>query len=453
MQGCRVLFVDDDRSGRELSRFNLEDAGYEVDLAGDGREALAIFSAERHDLVVTDLRMPVVSGMDLVARVRARSPEVPVVVITAHGNVETAVEAMRAGAYDFIEKPFSRDILLHAVGRAAEHRRLALENRRLRIKAAGVEREIAYASAAIGELLGTADRVARSEASVLITGESGTGKELIARRLHSRSDRGEGPFVAVNCAAMPADLLESELFGHEKGAFTGASKGRTGRFRRADGGTLFLDEVGELPLPLQGKLLRVLQERVVDVVGSDQPVPVDVRVVSSANRDLAAGIAEGTFREDLFYRLDVVGLHVPALRERPKDIEVLARHFVAQAARDRELVIPPAVMDELRSRPWPGNVRELENACERLVILCDGEELRLCDLPPADRAAPASPAAGDARWPPMPPEGLSLVDLELEVIERALTMNGWNVSRTATYLRIPRHVLAYRIEKYGLQRP
>ncbi len=447
----RILFVDDDRAGRELSRYNLEEAGFRVDLAGNGVEAMERFEAQGHDLVVTDLRMPGLSGMEVLSRIKAQVPDLPVVVITAHGNVEIAVEAMRAGAYDFIEKPFSRDVLLHAVALAHEHRRLSLENRRLRIKAARVERPMAYASETFEQLLSTADRVAASDASVLITGESGTGKELFARRIHARSDRAEGPFVPINCAAMPAELLESELFGHEKGAFTGASKGRRGRFRRAHGGTLFLDEVGELPPAMQGKLLRVLQEQMVDVVGSDTPVQVDVRVVAATNHELATRIADGAFREDLYYRLNVVGLHIPPLRDRPEDVEVLARHFVTRAARHRDLTLPPAVLDELRRRPWPGNVRELENACERLVVLCEGDELRIEDLPP-DPSGSAPGSGGDLGWPRLPPEGLSLVDLEREVIHRALKLNNWNVSRTAVYLKVPRHVLSYRIEKYGLRR-
>ena len=441
-----VLLVEDDPAGRELGQYNLSAGGYAVDLAADGAEALSRFDAARHHLVVTDLRMPGASGMKVLEHVHATAPDVPVVVITAHGSVEAAVQAMRAGAHDFLEKPFSRDVLLITVERALAHRRLALENAALRRKSAGVEREVVYASAVMAELLATADRVAVSDATVLVSGESGTGKELIARRLHARSPRGEGPFVAVSCAAIPAELLESELFGHERGAFTGADRARQGRFRRAQGGTLFLDEIGELPAPLQVKLLRVLQEKVVDAVGADRPREVDVRVVAATNQPLAEMVAEGRFREDLFYRLNVLQLELPPLRERPEDLEVLARHFVAAAAGHRELHLPEAVLKELSRRPWPGNVRELQNACERLVVLCEGDALRLEDLP-QERASQASD-----EWPPLPPDGLSLVDLERRVIQRALALNQGNVSRTARYLRIPRHVLAYRLEKYGISR-
>ncbi len=445
-KSATILLAEDDSAGRELGQYNLGQAGYRVDLAADGAEALERFSAERHQLVVTDMRMPGASGMEILAHVVGEAPDIPVVVITAHGSVAMAVEAMRAGAHDFIEKPFSRDMLLLTVERALEHRRLRLENRDLRRKSGGVERKIVHTSSAMVALLATVDRVARSDATVLVSGESGTGKELIARRLHAQGPRGEGPFVAVSCAAIPSELLESELFGHEKGAFTGASRAREGRFRRAHGGTLFLDEIGELPAGLQGKLLRVLQEKMVDVLGEDSPREVDVRVVAATNRPLDSLVAAGSFRQDLYYRLNVVQLEIPPLRERPEDLELLARHFVAVAAGHREVHLPAAVLKELRLRSWPGNVRELENACERLVVLCEGAAVRVEDLPPA------KPGSPDEQWPPLPPEGFGLVDLERKVIQRALDLNQGNVSQTARYLRVPRHVLAYRLEKHGISR-
>jgi two-component system NtrC family response regulator len=441
----RILFIDDDRAGREVALFNLRKAGYEVTAASDGQEGLAAFSPEKFDLVVTDVKMPGLSGIDVLRRVRSQSPDIPVLVITAFGNVETAVEAMKAGAYDFIGKPFHRDQLLLSVEKAFERRRLAAEVRDLRIRAGGVEREIVSVSPAMKQVLTVADRVAGTEATVLITGESGTGKEAVARRIHVHSRRAEGPFVAVNCAAIPGELLESELFGHARGAFTGAVRDRTGRFRQAAAGTLFLDEVAEIPPALQAKLLRVLQERVVDVVGGDHPVPVDVRIVAATNRDLPERIREGAFREDLYYRLNVVGIRVPPLRERPEDIPPLAEYFMKELGAGREMTVPPAVMVELQSRPWPGNVRELKNACERMAILCGGAEVSMEDLPPA------SSRAGED-WPPLPPEGLSLVDLEKKVIERALRLKGGNITQAAAYLRVPRHILVYRIEKFGIRR-
>ncbi|MBE0569346.1 MAG: sigma-54-dependent Fis family transcriptional regulator, partial [Deltaproteobacteria bacterium] len=286
----RILFIDDDPAGREVALFNLRKAGYEVTAASDGREGLDAFAAAPFDLVITDLKMPGVPGMEVLRSVRAQAPEVPVLVITAFGNVETAVSAMKEGAYDFIGKPFHRDQLLLSVDKALERRRLAAEVRDLRVRAAGVEREIVFASGAMRSLVEMADRVARTEATVLITGESGTGKELIARRIHARSPRAEGAFVEVNCAAIPAELLESELFGHVRGAFTGAVRDRTGRFRQASGGTLFLDEVAEIPPALQGKLLRAIQEKAVDPVGADASVPADARILAATNRDLSGRI-------------------------------------------------------------------------------------------------------------------------------------------------------------------
>jgi DNA-binding NtrC family response regulator len=408
--------------------------------------------------VITDLRMPGIDGLDVVRAVKAKAPDTPVLVITAYGSVDTAVEAMKAGAYDFIGKPFQRDHLLLTVGRALESRQLREEVRRLRIRATGVERPIVSASEAMARVLGIADRVAPTQATVLVTGETGTGKELVARRIHSRSLRSAGPFVAVSCGAIPGELIESELFGHERGAFTGASRSRPGRFRQAQGGTLFLDEIAELPLGLQGKLLRVLQERVVDVLGADEPVAIDVRLVAATHQDLGERVRAGEFREDLRYRLDVLQLAIPPLRERPEDVEPLVRHFVEGFASGRDVTIPAEVLEAMRARPWPGNVRQLQNACERLVILCPGNELRVEDLPPGEplpERAPRTdlPSVDGGEWPPLPEAGLGLVDLEKRVIERVLAHKHGNVTQAAAYLRVPRHILAYRMAKYGIRRP
>jgi two-component system NtrC family response regulator len=399
--------------------------------------------------------MPGISGIEVLRRIRSRAPEIPVLVITAFGNVETAVEAMKEGAYDFIGKPFHRDQLLISIERAVERRRLAAEVRELRIRAGGVERKMIGSSPAMKRLFDFADRVARTDAGVLITGESGTGKELVARRIHVRSRRAEGPFVAINCAAIPGELLESELFGHVKGAFTGAVQGRLGRFRQAQGGTLFLDEIGEIPLALQAKLLRVLQEKIVDAVGRDAPVPVDVRIVAATNKDLQSRIREGSFREDLYYRLNVVEVHVPPLRERPEDIPALVEHFVGELAEGRDLTVPARIVEELKRRPWLGNVRELKNACERMAILCRGSEVALEDLPATFNGSPPgkTPMLGEGGdLPSLPPEGLSLVDLEKKVIESALKLKKGNMTQAAAFLRIPRHVLIYRLDKYGIRR-
>ncbi len=455
MADDRILFIEDDASGREVGVFNLEKAGFEVDSAASGEEGLERFDSERHSLVITDVRMPGISGMEVLAEVKRRAPRIPVLVITAYANVDLAVDAMKAGAFDFIGKPFNRDHLLITVNKALETRQLEKEVSTLRIRASGVERPIVYRSDAMGRTIDVADRIAPSDAAVLITGESGTGKELIARRIHVLSDRAHGPFVPVNVAAMPAELLESELFGHEKGSFTGASRSRTGRFRQANGGTLFLDEIGELPLELQGKLLRVLQEHVVDVVGADEPREIDIRVVTATNRNLLKEVGAGRFREDLYYRINVVEVALPALRERPEDIELLVGHFIDRYAGGRELIAPNDLLEHLRKKPWPGNIRELENICQRLVLLCRGSELRVDDLPVNPAGISEHDTSGEdtvSQWPALPEEGLSLVDLERSVIERVLEMKDGNVSQTAVYLNIPRHVLAYRMEKYGIPR-
>jgi len=448
-----ILFVEDDASGREMGAFNLRAAGHEVDEAESGEQAVERFSAERHELVITDLRMPGLGGMEVLEHVKELAPEVPVVVITAYGSVDTAVAAMQSGADDFIEKPFQRDRLLLTVERALEARRLRAQVRSLRLRASGLERPIVFASEAMARVVDLADRVASADSAVLITGDTGTGKELVARRVHARSARAEGPFVPVNCAAIPVELMESELFGHVKGAFTGAEQARRGRFRRADGGALFLDEVAELSPALQSKLLRVLQEKRVDVVGADEPVAVDVRVIAATHQDLARRAAEGSFRQDLLYRLNVIEIPIPPLRERPEDIEPLVRHFVAQLSGQRDFELGEGLLDELRSRPWPGNVRQLENACERLVILSGGGELRAADLPPepAPSSGPSSPLPADD-WPPLPDGGLGLVDLETRVIERVLRKTQGNVTKAAAYLRVPPHVLTYRMTKYGIRR-
>ena len=453
----RILFIDDDKAGREVALFNLRRAGYEVTPASDGQEAISFFSPETVDVVITDVKMPGLSGIEVLRRVKKLAPEIPVLVITAFGNVETAVEAMKEGAYDFIGKPFHRDQLLLSVGKALERRRLTEEVRDLRIRISGVTREIVGTSEAMRRVLEIADRVAPSDATILITGESGTGKEIVARRIHVHSSRAEKPFVAINCAAIPGELLESELFGHTRGAFTGAIRDRSGRFRQAEGGTLFLDEIGEIPTALQPKLLRVLQEKTVDAVGSDAPTPVDVRILAATNKDLKDRIREGSFREDLYYRLNVIELHVPPLRERRDDIPLLVEHFVKELAEGRDLAVPSRVMERIQSHSWPGNVRELKNACERMVILCRGNEVSIEDLPPVPgTTSPEKSFFGGEHgvedWPPLPPDGLSLVDLEKRVIEEAIRLKRGNITQAAVYLRIPRHILVYRIEKYGLRR-
>ncbi len=436
-----------------MAAFNLRKAEHHVDEAEDGQSGLAAFRPDEHALVITDVRMPGMGGIEVTKRIGERAPLCPVVVITAYGDVEIAVEAMKAGAYDFMQKPFSREQLQLVVNRALEHRRLTLENQELRRQVRGVERPMTYRSAIMKDTVAIIDRVAPSDASVLVTGESGTGKELAARRIHARSHRGEEPFVVVNCAGIPAELIEAELFGHEKGAFTGAARARVGRFRQADKGSIFLDEIAELPLASQGKLLRVLQEGVVDVLGGDEAVRVDVRVIAATNRDLRAEVQAGRFREDLYFRLNVVEIRMPPLRARREDITELAATFVAELSGGECTTLPREVAAAILSRNWTGNVRELRNACERMVILSPKGTLSVAALP-----AEGAPVAGGGltfgvdSTLQLPQDGISLVELEKAVIEQALLRTGGNVSRAARFLRIPRHILVYRIEKYGIAR-
>ena len=442
-----ILLIDDDPSLRRVTEFTLDEAGYRVLAAVDGKAGLSLFRQEKPPVVVTDIQMPDISGYEVLKQVKAQSPETLVIIITAFGSVEKAVEAMKLGAYDYITKPFSRDELRLVVDKAFSFSGLRKENVLLREQLAE--------KADFSRIVGNSDemqrvfdivrRVAASEATVLISGESGTGKELIARAIHHGSDRKDEAFVAVNCAAIPADLLESELFGHVKGAFTGAVKDRRGKFEMADGGTLFLDEVGELPVELQPKLLRALQEREIEPVGG-VPRKVDVRLVAATNRDLEADMAGGTFREDLYYRLAVIPVHLPPLRQRPGDIPLLVRYFIDKHGGGQRIAVSEGAMARLAGYDWPGNVRELENAVERMIILRRGERIEERDLPPKI-AGHRRPEGGVLN---LPDEGYPLEALEQEAVLEALRRNDWNQTRAARFLSIPRHTLIYRMEKYGI---
>ena len=451
---ARILFIEDDTSGRELGVFNLQQAGYIADGAPDGRAGLKKFESEKYDLVVTDIKMPGMSGLDVLKQIRAKTEAVPVLVITAFADVETVVTAMKAGAFDFIGKPFNRDHLLLTIEKALKTRRMGQELKDLRIKASGIERDVIFHSEEMKRVLEITDRIAATDATVLITGESGTGKELIARRLHVHSERAENQFVALNAAAMPGQLIESELFGHIKGSFTGATSSREGRFKQADGGTLFLDEIAEMPLELQSKLLRALQEKMVDAVGADASQPVDVRVIAATNRELPKEIQEGRFREDLFYRLNVLSIQIPPLRERRADIMPLTTHFLRRYAGGRELEMSESVKERITGYSWPGNIRELENTCQRMAILATGSEITEDCLPFGFSGVSGNGVADNllVNWPPLPDTGLSLIDLEKSVIERVLEMKSGNITHAAQYLSVPRHILAYRMQKYGLPR-
>ncbi len=446
-----ILVVEDEEAQRRLIVEILERAGNELRSAANVDEALDAIAEELPDLVLCDWRMPGRDGGELLADVRRRGLGCGFIVMTAYGSIAHAVEAVRLGADDYLGKPFEREALLLAVHRVLKTRRLESENRRLR--------EVVSDDHHFGRLIGgtpvmkrlyrTIEKVASTDATVLIVGESGTGKELVARALHRSSPRNEASFVAVNCAAIPESLIESELFGHEKGTFTGAHRQRRGKFEEADGGTLFLDEIASMPLPLQAILLRVLQELRITRLGGSGEIEVDVRVVAASNRDLPQLVKEGLFREDLFYRLNVVAVELPPLRDRRDDVPLLARSFLddASARHGREVgSFPPAIVRLLMDYGWPGNVRELANAVERLVLLAEDEGLSVEDLPAPIREAVDSSAASIR----LPAEGLAWDAMEESLLQQALDRASGNRAAAARLLGLSYKAFLYRLEKFGL---
>ncbi|MDY3810324.1 sigma-54 dependent transcriptional regulator [Desulfovibrio porci] len=451
-----ILVVDDDDAHRGMLRTMLRSWGYTVDEAADGDEAVALVREKAFDVVLTDVRMARMDGIHALKGILEYNPALPVVLMTAYSSVETAVEALRLGAYDYLVKPLDFEALKHTLEQAIEHSRLSVENRELRrqLTDAAARPDILGRSQAIKDMLQIISTVAPTEATVLITGESGTGKELVARALHEGSARADKPLVTVNCAALAENLLESELFGHEKGSFTGADRRREGRFMQADGGTLFLDEIGEMPLPLQAKLLRALQQGEVQRVGSDAPINVDVRVLAATNRDLRREAAEKRFREDLYFRLNVISIEVPSLCRRSEDIPLLAAHFLQRfAERNRKTIkgFAPQALDSMLHYSWPGNVRELENAVERAVILCNGDLITGRELPA--NVVDASPAETADAVPEgdISLAGLSLDTVERRAIEETLRQTGDNKSEAARRLGITRATLHNKLRKYGLE--
>jgi DNA-binding NtrC family response regulator len=448
----RVLVVEDDRVARQLAVEVLKLAGYATMEAASGEEALALVEGgEPVDLVMTDVRMGEMDGMSLLSELHSRYPDLPVVLVTAFGDVEGAMAATQAGAWDYLAKPFNLEELRVTVRRALERRRLAHEHREvgksepLALPASGIVGK----SAAMLNVYKMVARIARSSAPVLVLGESGTGKELVARAVHAHSARAAGPFVAVSCAAMTETLLESELFGHERGAFTGADRSRRGLFEQATGGTLFLDEVGEIPPKMQAQLLRVLQENEIRRVGGSENIKIDVRVVAATHRDLDDEVKQGRFREDLLFRLRVVSLHLPALRERIEDTQPLVEYFIAQAAKKEGRAAPaiaPEAMDALKHYPWPGNVRELRNAVERAMAVASPDVILLSDLPaeitgrtPAAKAG----APGDSLIADRP----TLAVLERRYVELILAEAGGNKKRAAEMLGIDRRTLYRTLDR------
>jgi DNA-binding NtrC family response regulator len=451
-----ILLVEDKDSLRRVLRLTLENAGYSVTEAIDARSALNEIATTRHRLVLTDLRMPNGSGLDVLRSARAADMDVPVIVMTAFGSIDEAVQAMKDGAHDFLQKPVDSNHLLLLVERALEQARLRTENVLLReewSRRYGFPRIIGE-SETLKRAVGETQRVAQTEATVLLLGESGTGKELFARAVHHLSARRDKPFVAINCAAIPETLIENELFGHERGAFTGASDRRQGKFELASGGTVFLDEIGELPLGVQGKLLRAIEEKVVDRIGGRAPVAVDVRVVAATNKDLKAAVDNGQFRGDLFFRLAVFPIEVPPLRDRGDDIVLLAQHFASEIGnglRGREAQLSQEAIDALKRHRWPGNVRELENAIERACILSDTLMLEPADLglgPSTNESESLAELDLSGTLSDVAHRALRVV--ERKKILRALEANSGNKSKTAEDLGVSYKTLLNKIKEYAL---
>jgi DNA-binding NtrC family response regulator len=443
----QILLIDDDASLRRVTEYNLSEKGFDVITAASGKEGLALFETHSPDLVVTDVKLGDMNGLDILSRVKAESSDTPVIVMTAFGSIEMAVQAMHKGAFNFITKPFDRNTLTLSCEKA-------LELKGLRSKTALLSHEVnrltgtaglVSASSVMKELLETTSRAANSDATILITGESGTGKELLARLIHQNSPRKNGPMVAVNCAAIPSGLIESELFGHMKGSFTGAIKNRKGYFETASGGTLFLDEIGELATDIQVKLLRAIQEKQIQAVGSESIKSVDIRIIAATNLNLQEKIKSGDFREDLYYRLSVIPLFIPPLRERKDDIPALVTHFLKKFEAPEDVLLSKGAIAMLKEYQWPGNIREMQNIIERCIILrkkslIEADDLKLLDNEPADACLE----------PVIPDQGIALEEVEKAYIQKALEMANQNRSEAARLLKVPRHVLLYRLEKYGI---
>ncbi len=447
-----VLIAEDDTVQREILADILLKAGYQVRAVPSGREAIDSLREETRDLLLTDLRMPEMDGLDLLREAKRMRPDIEVVVMTAYATVKTAVSAMKEGATDYLAKPFDKDELLLVVERALERGDLRRENRQLR--------ELVAADSSLGNIIGECpvmqkvfDVIRRSvtvASTVLIQGESGTGKELVARHIHFAGPRKAKPFIVVNCAAIPETLIESELFGHEKGAFTGADASRQGKFEIASGGTLFLDEIGDMRLDSQTKLLRVLQDGVVERIGSSQQRHVDVRVIAATNRDLRQRVESGDFREDLYFRIDVLPILLPPLRDRIQDLPLLVAHFREKLAKRLGRSVPalePGVIDAMRRYRWPGNVRELEHTLEQLFILCDGDAIKLDDLPEKLRQRTQQPGQFE-----LPAGGIILEDVEEDFIKQALSRSGGRIKEAAELLGLTYKTLQYRLKKHDIDR-
>jgi DNA-binding NtrC family response regulator len=444
----RILIVDDEEAQRKQLAGFLVKQGFSVATAESGQRALEISQSQYYEVALLDLKMPGMDGLELLTRLKELNPEIQVIMMTAYGTVETAVEAMRHGAYHYVNKPINLDELKLNINKALEKYHLLQENKYLKeeLESKFQDKQIIGSSRGMKEVLSTVSRVAKTKSTILIRGESGTGKEMVARAIHALSDRADKRFVAISCAALPETLFEAELFGHEKGAFTGAVKRKEGRFELADGGTLFLDEVGDIPLETQVKLLRVLESKEFERVGGKETLKVDVRIISATNQDLEKKIKEKSFREDLYYRLNVISLFIPPLRERKEDILILADHFIRKANQKcgrKVKGITPEVKDIILNYDWPGNVRELENVIERGVVLSRTDVIDKNDLP----------YLGLFKSPEISPSfESSLEEMEKKHIMNILLKTNWNLNKTAEILGIHRNTLRLKMREYGIER-
>ena len=449
---ARILVIDDEAEIRRSVRMILEYEGYDVLEASTGPEGVALAEKESPDLVFLDVKMPGMDGLEALQRIRAASETLPVVIISGHGTVSTAVEATKAGAFDFIEKPLASERVLLTIRNALDQTRLADENRSLK-RAAEVRHQMVGESPALRHVWDAIKRAAPTNATVLLLGESGAGKELVARSIHRNSLRTRERFVQVNCAAIPEELIESELFGHEKGSFTGAHAQKKGQFEIADRGTLFLDEIGDLSVAMQAKLLRALQEKEIMRVGATRTIKVDVRVIGATNRDLEAMVKDNRFREDLYYRLNIIPITIPPLRNRRDDIKQLVDFFVAKhsvGSQRKIRGVTASARNLIMNYSWPGNVRQLESAIERAILLAEGDEIEVEDLPLEIRQEGTPAAAFNFK---LPPEGISFEELERSLITQAMEQTGWNITRAAKLLGLSFRTLQYRLEKFNMKKP
>ncbi len=450
MVRANILLIDDDDSLRKVVGYNLGKHGFRVVDKPDGESAMEAFNAEIFEIVITDINMPGITGMEILSKVKEIRPETEVILITAYATVESAIDAMKKGAFDYVTKPFDREELTIVIERALKIKALERENRSLKDSLRNKNQldNILGKSPAMQKVLSMARKVASSDANILILGESGTGKEVLAKGIHFESERRNGPLIILNCAAIPETLIESELFGYKKGAFTGAVADRAGKFEAANGGTIFLDEIGELKPELQAKLLRVLQEREIEPLGDTKSRAIDVRVIAATNVDITEAVKQKNFRQDLYYRLSVITLSLPTLAERREDIPILVNHFLKKYSKDEKIKIDNEAMSFIKAYSWPGNVRELENVIEHVTILRESPLITARDLP--DVLKQQGEAFGGMRLD-IPPEGIDIEALEKDLVIHALKVNSGNQTRAAKFLHMSRPTLIYRMEKYGLK--